>query len=254
MSADALLPCTRNLMRELEDLSGRPVATREDPALALLATIQPATADSPVHLILYRPGDSAPDYLIAYEIGFVLRMLARPPEERFALGADRGRRGEIIAEMQRRMPELDPTRAAELGALLFDSLMRQLRSYPIGMLVDLHLHHACPELRALQRASLLAQVQQNLHALSPEMLQKYPETIVQANRRMNAAYAIFVAGLLDQPHLVVPYRAIGLEASGTALLAGVTARPYDLIDDQALIRDWSRQLGIDDWITFLPLA
>ena len=254
MNIDALLPATQALIAQLERLSGFPVSVVEDGSMPLLATIRTGTPSNPLHIIRVRPGDALPDYHVAYEVGFALRMFSRAPEARFNLAGNEAERRRVCEALLRKQPGLAPDQAEAVGRQLFDGLLRQLRSVPVGMLVDLTLHRDHPELRALQRQSLTAQAQENTTSLAAEHGRNFPEVVVQGNRAMNAAYALFVADLTDAPHLTVPFRAAGLESAGAQLLASVTAEPADQVDDRALIETWARQLGISDWLKFLPLT
>lgn len=181
-------------------------------------------------------------------------MFSRPPDARLHLTGNEAERNRVGDALLRKQPGLDPAQATAVGQQLFDGLLLQLRSMPVGILVDLTLHRGHPELRAFQRESLTAQAQENTGSLAAEFSRNYPETIVQGNRAMNVAYALFVADLTDSPHLAIPFRAAGLEGVGTQLLANLTAEPADQVDDRALIESWARQLGIDGWLKFLPFT
>lgn len=252
LSHQVLLPETYKILEDLEGLSGFPVSFLEDPTLSVLATIRTGTPSSPVHIIRYRPGKEAPDYKIAIEAGYALRMFARPLEKRFHLSGNERYRAEAIAEVQRLDPSLEDSAAEAMGKHIFDGLLLQLRSCPVGLLVDIWIYKNHPGLRSLQAASLREQIGENTQCLSKELEKRFPRLIVNGNRAMNAAQTLFVADLLNEPHLVVPYRAAGFVSIATDLLSSVTARPFDEIDDMILISTWADSLGIRDWIKWLP--
>ena len=252
MGLQGLLPETHQIIRDLEERSGFPVSFFEDHSLQLLATIRTGTPSNPVHIIRYRPGEQTPDYQIAFEAGYALRMFARPPEKRFHLSGNDQYRTQVVDEVRELNPDLDSATAESLGAQLFDGLLRQLRSCPTGLLVDLWIYRSYPSLRGLQAASLEAQAMENAQCLSKHIERSYPRIVVQGNRAMNAAHAFFIADLLDQSHLAVPYRSAGLEVIGRDLLSDVTTQPADEIDDQALIISWADRLGVSDWLKWLP--
>lgn len=254
MSPQGLLPETLEILRRLEERSGYPVSFFEDSSLRLLATMKTGTPSNPIHVIRYQPGGKAPDYQIAIEAGYALRMFARPPEKRFHLAGNDEFRSRVVSEVKALNPDLDAQGAEGLGGHLFDGLLLQLRSCPTGILVDLWIHGNYPGLRGLQAASLTAQALENTQCLGSEHERRFPRVIVRGNRAMNAAHALFVSDLLGQPHLAVPYRAAGLEAAATALLAEVTAQPIGQIDDQALITAWAERLGVAAWLKWLPFA
>jgi hypothetical protein len=253
MDASGLLLETQTIIAELEDRSGYPVTYHADPSLRVLATIKTGTPGSPVHVIRYQPAKSQPDYQIAYECGFALRMFHRAPEDRFHLAANEACLPEVTEDLQRLNPALDSAALDQLSRHLFDGLLLQLRSCPTGMLVDLWLYRNHPGLRMLQAASLQKQVIEYAQCLA-EGLERYPQKVVHGNRAMNAAHALFVSDLLNQPHLAVPYKMAGLADIGTQLLADVLAAPLESTDDRRLISAWADRLGVLPWIQWLPFS
>lgn len=69
-----LQPETCQIIKEVENLSGRPVHVTADPELKVMSTISAARGSSPAHFLRYRPGTRAVDYLVAYQLGFLLRL------------------------------------------------------------------------------------------------------------------------------------------------------------------------------------
>ena len=254
MSQHNFLPETESLIKRLTEQSGYPVSFVDDPSLKIPATISIGKPDRPIHIIRFRPAALCLDYLIAVQTSYAIRLFSMPPEKRFELSARTDSREGIIAEVSRLKPQFDAGLARTLGEQLFDGLMLQARSCPTGVVVDLLLFRGCPGLRAQQRKSLTLQCQQNANCLSGRYDRDFPQRIVQGNRAMNAAHAFFAADLLQQPHLAVPYRAVGLEKTALSLLEAVTSQPLENIDDRELIAAWGAQLGIDDWFVWLPFG
>ena len=135
-----LLPCTAKVIAEVEELLGKRVVVEEDPSLAPLAplaTVRIARGAAPFHLVRYRPGGvqagsgagagasgDTTNYLIVYQLGFLVRLFSRPSAERWEVGATadekaRGIDGLGLAHL-----------ASGLAAGLFDQLITQLRNLP----------------------------------------------------------------------------------------------------------------------------
>ena len=254
MSQHNFLPETESLIERLTEQSGYPVSIVDDPSLKIPATVSMGKPGRPIHIIRFRPDALCLDYLMAVQTSYAIRLFSMPPEERFQLSARTESREQIIAEVSRLNPQLDAGQARTLGEQLFDGLMLQARSCPTGIVVDLLLYRDCPGLRAQQRDNLTSQCQQNVNCLSGRYDRDFPQRIVQGNRAMNAAHAFFAADLLQQPHLAVPYRAVGLEKTALSLLEEVTSQPLDTIDDRELIAAWGAKLGIEDWFAWLPFG
>ncbi len=62
----ALHPDAQKMILKVEELSDRLVHVIEDPDLELMASIQLAHEIAPAHMLRYRPGTQAVDYLICH--------------------------------------------------------------------------------------------------------------------------------------------------------------------------------------------
>jgi hypothetical protein len=246
-----LRPPISAILAKVEHLSGCPVMLIHDPSLATLATVKAATRQQPVHQIRYRSEDAEAGYRIAFESGFLLRLLNVPTPQRVQLASRADIRKRIIAEASRLNPGLPAESAARIGTTLYDGLMTQLRSCGPGMAIDLWLFADYPELRGLQAASLEQQARGNAAALNPAHDRQFPADVVRANRAMNSAYALFAADLLNRPELAVPYQAAGLERIGRSLLATLQDPARSAVD-QLIVDDWAAQLGISGWYEWVP--
>ena len=76
-----LRPETLGLLQRIETLSGRPVEFKPDATLTLRATLQLARNGAPAHVLRYRPVNEPIDYWVAYQAGYLLRLLELPPDE-----------------------------------------------------------------------------------------------------------------------------------------------------------------------------
>jgi hypothetical protein len=70
---------TRDVIKRVETTTGRPVLVQADPSLSVLATVKMARGTAPAHLVRFKPGSTAPDYLVCFQCGFILRLFANPP-------------------------------------------------------------------------------------------------------------------------------------------------------------------------------
>lgn len=253
MIRDKLLPATRSLLQELEDMSGYSVSFVEDSSLKTLASVGIANASRPLHVIRLQPGAQEIDYLVSFEAALAIRTYRHAPERRLQLSSKTAARETIRAEVKRLHPDLPSDRRLGFSDFLFDGLLTQLRSVPPGLLVDYSLYHRYPEIRSLQARSVENQLAENIKALGPDVGRQFPASIVNANRAMNAAYAIAMATLLQAPQHQIPFQAMGLEQVGLDLLALQPAPDAPEPDDAALITAWAERLGIASWIAWISL-
>jgi len=143
---------TRAVIKRVEDVSGCPVVVSEDASLKTLAASRIARGENRFHTISFNPSAvKEPDYLICYQCGFILRLFAVPASERIDLASTtEGRR--VMHRLLKapdgpgRKLKLSPEAIEGLRDQLFDGLMTQLRSIPIGFRVDAWIMREYPEL------------------------------------------------------------------------------------------------------------
>jgi hypothetical protein len=203
----------RTVIQRVESVSGCSVVVSEDPSLKTLAASRIARGENSIHSISFNPTVVRdPDYLICYQCGFILRLFAIPAADRVDLASTT--EGRQIVHRLLNAPD-GPGKKLKLSAeaieglrdQLFDGLMTQLRSIPIGFRVDSWIMREYPELGQLQREMVMRQIKDNLAALSPDLKKIAPKKIYQSNVAMNAAFAEFWAKRFSDPSLSVPYKA-----------------------------------------------
>lgn len=246
---------TREILKSVEDATGKAVEIVEDAAQPHLARVTPARGGEGRHLLRVNPALGEPDYLIAYECGFLLRLykLAADDRREFA-GTEHGRSEvERMVRQAGQLARLPEQAKAQLAGQFLDGVFTQLRSYPVGMRVDLWIKEAYPALAPLQLEAVKRQQADNLQALRPEIRALAPKVIYDANASMNAAYAIFCDREFGKAGYAIPYRSAGFEKRGRALLELLATIPDDPASDRALVDGWAEQLGLDGWYQWVPL-
>ncbi|HPS79484.1 MAG TPA: hypothetical protein PLS53_15095, partial [Thermoanaerobaculaceae bacterium] len=73
---------TRQIIAEVEQVSGFPVQTIAVPELGMVARITTSPHITGSYLIQYRAGIPFKDYAVAFQCGHVLRLLSLPESER----------------------------------------------------------------------------------------------------------------------------------------------------------------------------
>ena len=248
---------TQQIINQVEELTGKPVQLLPDPALATFASIKIAGYNMPAHFLSYRPDVPGLDYSIAFQCEFALRIFQNPPDARFEfLGKEEGRQSvhKALAGPNGILKEYNlPVAAVKtVTDQLFDGLMTQLRSLPIGMRVDASLRDNYPALSTQQEQSFAAQQAQAAQGLSPQVRKMSPPTVFSANAAMNAAYALFCDRILGRPLYSVVYRSTGLVDRGQALLDLWDQTPQEPTSDRALVDTWGNELGLSDWYAWTP--
>jgi hypothetical protein len=209
-------------------------------------------------MIVYNPtAVKEPDYLICYQCGFILRLFEIPESERVDLAGTADARQTVYrlltaSDGPGKKLKLSPETVSTLRDQLFDGLIRQLRSIPIGFRVDSWIMREYSELAELQRDMIMRQIKDNLTALGPEAKKIAPKKIYQSNVMMNAAFAAFWAKQFSDSTLIVPYKAAGLikaEEELLTLLDEVSDAPSA---DRDLVDAWASRLSLTGWYEWVP--
>ena len=233
-------------LQRIETLSGRPVEFKPDSSLTLRATLLLARNGAPAHVLRYRPANEPLDYWVAYQAGYLLRLLELPPDQRFdfaATGAAAGQVQELLATVQ---PLNDSNKATlhQFAQMAAHWALMNLRSYAIGMRIDQWLTDAYPALRESQVAGMDALQQENLQLLS-KRLGNLPIPVPLLGPV--AAYALFADRLLGKSLYAIPYRAAGVLDLGAELLTISDATPLGAEHDRALVDAWAAGIGMAGW-------
>ena len=254
----ALSLATQTILKLVEEKTGRPVEVLADPSIRVLAKVKMVKGTAPAHLITYNPTKRGVDYIIAYESGFILRLYENPPEARFEFaGSESGRkavRRALFEKKQIKRMGLPDTAVRQLADQMFDGLMTQLRSLPIGIRIDRWLWDAHPELREMQKESIMRQQQDNVQTLGPQIRETSPSEVFFANVAMNLAFAIFFDRLIGKDLYAVPYRSAGFEHIGERLLEIEAEIPPEAQHDRDLVDAWAQELRVSDWYQWVPVS
>jgi hypothetical protein len=248
---------TQDVLRAVEEATGRPVVVQPDPSLGtLLAKLTMAPGPAPAHLVAFNPLAGAVDYVICFQCGFLLRMFKVPEAERFSLGGSwRGRKetetliGDHLRKKGMTYPKEIRSRMVEQ---FFGGIIQQLRSVPIGLRVDSWLQECYPDLAEQQKKAIDRQLNDNATSLRPDVRQIAPAKVLEANVGMNAAFALFWSRTWNDPLLSMPYKSSGDLATGEKLLAMWDEIPNDPANDKKLIDAWGSHVGLTGWYEFLP--
>jgi hypothetical protein len=246
-----LRPETLGMLQRIEALSGRPVEFKPDSSLTLRATLQLARNGAPSHVLRYRPTNEPLDYWVAYQAGYLLRLLELPPAERFDFAGTGTAPSQVEELLSTGQPQADCDRSTleQFAEMTAHWALLNLRSYAIGMRIDQWLAEDHPELRSLQSAGIDSMQQENLQLLSRRMgRMSIPVPLLGPV----AAYALFADRLLGQTSYAIPYRAAGVLELGAELLAILDKLPVEPARDRDLVDAWAAAIGMTGWYAWIP--
>ena len=244
-------PDALGMLQTIETLSGRPVEFSPDSSLSLRATLQLARNGAPAHVLRYRPSNDPLDYWVAYQAGYLLRLLELPPSERFDFSGT-GLAGDRVHELLTAGLTLTDTERAEaprFADAVAHWAMVNLRSFAIGLRIDQWIADQYPSLKALQRQGMDAIQQENLMLLSKRSGKlSIPVQLLGPV----AACALLADRLLGRSTYAIPFRAAGALDLGTELLAIVDRIPPGATHDRELVDAWADAIGMNGWYRWIP--
>ena len=247
----ALLPDTRLIVDQVEQITERPIRFAEDAALPVIANLRIARSGAQEHVLTLRPGGESLDYVVAYQCGYVLRLYETPPDQRFDFAASPSDAADRMAPLLKAMLASGDA-APDLPAVaerMSHWLLLTLRSLPVGLRIDRWIFDTYPALREQQAASLTRQQEENAgHIRWRAGKVRFPPQFLA----IDAVHALFTDRLLGTRYFATPYQAVGVVNDGMRLLNIVDELPADPKADRALVEAWGTALGIRDWFNWLP--
>lgn len=247
-----LTPSVAKVLKLVEETTGLPVHVEEDSRLPqnILAKVTMARGNIPFHQVAYKSkATEAPDYLIIYQCGFILRRYAVSSGERVDfVGTETGQR--IIqqwVETNPKKPNASTDDSAGLIGFLHSGLLSQLRSIPVGLRVDEWILKEFPEVYPLQQQAVSRQLNDNAAVFRPDVQRMMPDQALRLNGAMSSAFALFWSERLKQEPIVIPYQASGYLAKGQELYELSNSIPHAPSHDDELVDAWANHLGMRSW-------
>lgn len=249
----SLRETTRLIIKMVEERSGYPVRIVDDASLSTLTAMRLARRGGvPVHMLAFRPlGNEAPDYLIAFQCGFAVRLFAVPPELRLETAMSRSGLDRVTEALEQALRQNHMTLTAqEIGqtaSQLYGGLITHLRSVPIGLRIARWLRESFTEYHPLQRTTVDRELDENREAARSARSNVLPEIVVTPTLAINAAFAQFWAREYNEPGLAAGYLSGPVARTGERLLSIWDTTPTGADADTALVDAWADVLGLTGW-------
>jgi|JI10StandDraft_1071094.scaffolds.fasta_scaffold431682_2 hypothetical protein len=250
----ALLAVTRGILEKVEEKTHVPVQVLSDSSLPVPARVRMARDQMRAHVVVINPTNTLADYYVAFAAASILRLYDTKAEDRYLFGES----GSGLRQLEQAPPpagllEFPPEVRKQYLASIHAGLLTQLRSQPLGLRIALWLKNEYPELADAQADGIAAEQRDATQALAPQVRTRAPAQVFVASMAMNAAVALHSDRLLAQKLFSIPYPSGHLER-GAALLKVADEIPGDPNHDRELIDAWAAQLGLTDWIDWVPFV
>jgi Tetratricopeptide repeat len=255
-----LLPVTLQLLDDSADQTGVGFEFLERPDLVSRATVQIARGGMDRHRILYRSSESPMDHMVAHEVGHIVRLWTVPEDQRrlpfstleTKLGAIQQLGGELTKLANEE--KLPPEYLAKSFDLIYPGMVRQVGNIPIDIRIERWLYERYPELRRVQRESLLSQLKEGVEATAERIGRTAPHTVFYGSSVMNCAFTIAVGEMYGETDLWEPYRGSPYWSEGLRLVRMIDAADDDAGGDVRLVDEWATALKVRDWYRWIRLV
>jgi hypothetical protein len=222
---------TRDILSQVEQLTGFPVEVIEDRSLPTTAVVHMASRRTvPAHIVRTNPAaGQPPDYLICFQCGFILRLFANPPAERIECGFTAAGYEEVrkLAQAHLGSQGADQATINRAAERFLNAIVVHLRSVPVGLRVSQWLAQEYPELLPLQSSQVLNELKLNSESFSPQAVAAMPPLILDAVLSINAAFALHWSQRLKKPSIMQPYVQAGYRPKAGELLDIYHQTPAD---------------------------
>lgn len=242
---------TKDILKRVEETTGKSIQFMRDEKLPLLATLQMARNGAEFHVLRYRPSNEPLDYFVAFQAGFILRLFENEPSKRFDFSPepDAGQRIEPLLKAGQSLSKSDLDTLPPFGAHVAQWALMNLRSLPVGMRIDQWVAGEYPELKELQSSGIAIQQQQSMDVLALKFGKLTVPTTLLGTL---AAYALFADRLAGSQSYAIPFAATGLLDHGKELLRMWDELPHDPSHDCELIDQWAQGSGLSGWYKWIP--
>jgi len=252
-----LLKDTKQILESAYELTGIPVELKEEQSLQYRAEII-MRKNAEKYILKYHPKyEPELNYLIAHEVGHILRFWQATNEERKLPISSEKTRKNAIEQLSQELIDMEnkgfPLNLIfELFDLMYLGLVRQVTSMPIDVRIEEWIYTEFPRLRLDQEMSLRNQIFEAHHALSKEIENLTPKLIYHANNAMNYVFSYFISSLYDDSKLVEPYIGSCFQSDGKKLIGHLyNEEDKGYKGDRKIINKWAQQLNIQNWFEWL---
>lgn len=238
---------TQKLIDQATEISGHGFDIIYDRDLPIASSVNMAGREGRErHEIVLRLPSDENNYLIAWQAAFVIHQYRMPETERATLKPNPVALIPVKDELLQLHPSIPLNQREAFTEHVLGGVLTQLRSVPIGILIDLELNRNHPELHETQRQSLFNQVVEHVACLQMTT-DMFPKTLLRANQVMNAAQALMTSQLFEEEGIFAPYEAVNMRAAAEVLLETCLHQTFDETTDRQVIDAWGKDLGIETW-------
>jgi hypothetical protein len=248
---------TREIIQQVEDVSGFPVQVTQDLKIQTMAAARIARGRTPFHVIVYKPyTGEQPDYAICYQCGFIIRKFSVPQEARMDLAP--AETGQQEVDQLLLSPNgiafkygLKGPAVTQLRDQLLNGLIVHLLSIPVGMRVSAWIGENYPDLVELEKKHVEKELAIIKESMADNIKAVFPTQIFRSSQTISGAYALYWSQKYNNPKIFAPFR-FDFRKSCEELLDIFQDLPVGPQFDRDLINAWGAKLGFQNWYQWVP--
>ena len=247
-----LIPTTRQILHQVEELTQKKFKFVEKNDLPTLAKVKPARRNISHHVILYRKSDDGiMNHIIAHECGHIIRIFLTPEPKRVVPCTDPEHFKIAMAETKEEMKKLPSfiqrLQTEQILNIWINGLISQLTNAPPDLMIEKWIYETYPELREYQSESIKKQWKEATLGMNKEIKTMTPPKIYNSSHIMNCAFYQIIDDFLKHDFSRA-YKSTPFIEKGRRL-AEMTRKNYqdNLEGDVEKINEWANFLNLTKW-------
>ena len=239
------------VLRQTEELTGKPIEFVEDDRLSSLASVKMARSFMPAHVIRFRKADPVLlAHLVAHECGHMQRMFAAPPDQRL-VPVTRPKHTDLVFRILAADPTvaldgMDERATRELFTIWHQGMVNEVVNLNVDYRIESWLYQEYPGIRPNQEKSIGVQLQMSVAGLGPKVKRDTPHLVYEGSNAVNYAYLRSIGIMLGQ-NLVRDYTDSTIVALGKRLAAVLEEPDTGLEGDIRESNQWAAMVGVGEW-------
>ncbi len=189
------------ILKYIEELTGKGFTFVEKPDLVEFAGVKIARSNMDAHIVVYKPQhNKLINHLIAHECGHIKRIYETPNDKRFSVATTPNLRLNALKKIEKEINDLakriGDEKTIQFTNMMYDGIIRQVTNQPIDLLIEKWIYNDYPELRTIQLDSLVEQNRLALKGNSKEVKKIIPNFFYEKSNIMNAAYTELLSKII----------------------------------------------------------
>lgn len=250
------MPSTRQIVQETENLTNKNFRFVPHDNLASHAIVKIARKSMKEHIVYYRAtNDDIINHIISHECGHIIRLFQAPEKDRVMPYSGESHvkafKDSLAEDLKKYSSQYSSAQLEHLLSLWLNGVIMQISNQPVDIMIEKWLYEYHPDLREVQKHSIMKQWDDAKKILLPAYRNTTPDHIYTCVNLMNYAY-FRQLGLNMGQNYIKPYNSTPFINKGK-ILSSITEQisNNDYSGDLEKIKKWSEFLDVQDWFGWI---